>query len=101
MSIIFLSKGNQPARISSRDLARYKRAKSEGLSANNAYNKSVFGIDSLRYRWIEIAISSTCGLCAELANLKVLNDWFADPGYQTDDQGRYLSYLGKTVSVNA
>lgn len=100
MSIVYLSKENQPSRISSRDLARYKVAKSQGLSANNAYNRQVLGIDSLRYRWISIAIHHVCGMCDELATVKNLNAWLAEPGYLTDEDGRYLSYMGNTVSVS-
>lgn len=97
--VIFLSKENQPSRISAKTFAAYKRAKREHLSANEHYNRQVLGIDSLTYRWIEIAVQHVAGICQEMAKLADLNGWFANPTYRTDDEGRYLSYLSHTVSV--
>jgi hypothetical protein len=99
--VIFLSKENQPSRISAKTFAAYKRAKREHLSANENYNRQVFGIDSLTYKWVQVAVQHVVGLCEDLEKLADINSWFANPGYRTDDEGRYLSYLGHTVSVRS
>lgn len=98
-SIIYLSKNNQISRLSPRKFASFKRAKKEGLSANEGYNTAVLGISSLEYAWIREAIHRTCGVCLELASVKTINDWFASPAYLTDSSGRYLTYLNEVVSV--
>lgn len=98
--IIYLDKSNQPSRITSRKFAAYKRAKREGLSANEGYNTSVYGISSLEYAWIREAVRSTCGICEEMASLSLINKWFASPSYLVDMQGRYLDYFGNPRSVH-
>lgn len=99
-SITYLSKKNQPTRITPKKYASFKRAKRESLSANEGYNTSVLGISSLEYAWIREAVYRVSGICIELATLKSINAWFADPAYLTDDQGRYLTYMGKPVAVS-
>jgi hypothetical protein len=64
--VIFLSKENQPSRISAKTFAAYKRAKREHLSANENYNRQVFGIDSLTYKWVQVAVQHVVGLCEDL-----------------------------------
>lgn len=100
-SIVYLSKKNQPRRITTKLFSAYKRAKGAFLSANENYNRAVLGITSLEFAWIREAEWAVSGVCPELASLKSINEWLADPTYLTDGEGRYLTYLGKTISVQA
>lgn len=95
--MLYLTKENQPKKITSRQLNGFFKAQKEWLSANGAYNKEHFGIDSLTYKWIQIAVSSLTGICGPRPKLKELNTWFDDAPYLTDDEGRYLTYLGDMV----
>jgi hypothetical protein len=52
-------------------------------------------------KWVQVAVQHVVGLCEDLEKLADINSWFANPGYRTDDEGRYLSYLGHTVSVRS
>lgn len=93
----YLTKDNKPKRITSRQLSGFFKAKKEWLSANDAYNKAHFGIDTLTYKWIEQAIHSLSGLVGTRPKLKEVNEWLSSEHHIFDEEGRYLTYLNKTI----
>lgn len=93
----YLTRDNLPKKITSRQLSGFFKAKKEWLSANDAYNKAHFGIDTLTYKWIDQAVSSLVGICGPKPKLADVNRWLATDHRLYDEEGRYLTYLNKTI----
>lgn len=97
----YLNKSNKPKRITTKKLQAYKKAKEQGLSANDAYNKDVLGISSVEYHWIGTAMYELYGIVGTPApnTLTQINKWLENGGQQYDEDGNLLSYLGKLYRV--
>lgn len=93
----YLTKDNKPTRITTKQLSGFRKAKANMLSANDAYNKHKYGIESLEYRWIAIAVQSISGSLGPMPKLAQINKWLAEPK-QYDSDGYYLTYLSRRVA---